>query len=54
MLTDFEYTQLVELIFLEQVDFYKAQEALGLSDEQMEEAFARMEAQGYLKTYTVH
>lgn len=54
MITDFEYDQLVELLFLEEVDFDEAQKALALSDEQMEEAFARMEADGYVQTYTVH
>lgn len=54
MLTDFEYNELVELLFLEEVDFLKAQFMLGLSDDQMRAAIARMEEDGYVKTYAVH
>lgn len=54
MLTDFEYEQLIELLFLEDVDFLEAQKMLDLSQEQMEEAIDRLEADGYIQTHTVH
>jgi DNA-binding MarR family transcriptional regulator len=54
MLTDFEYQELIDLLFLEDVEFLEAQQILGLTQEQMEEAIDRLEADGYIKTYTVH
>lgn len=54
MLTDFEYEQLIDLLFLEERDLLEAQEALDLTDDQMSEAIERMEQEGYVKTYTVH
>jgi predicted ArsR family transcriptional regulator len=54
MLTDFEYEQLIDLIFLEEVDFMQAKEMLALSDEQMRFAIDRLESDGYIKTHTLH
>jgi hypothetical protein len=54
MLTDFEYQELIDLLFLEDVGFMEAQEMLALSDEQMELAIEMLEQDGYIKTHTVH
>jgi hypothetical protein len=54
MLTDFEYDQIIELLVLEDRSFEEVQEMLNLDDDQMDEALAKMEEDGYIKTHTIH
>jgi hypothetical protein len=54
MITDFEYDQLVELLFLDNINFGEAQNMLELSDDQMRFAISRLEQDGFIVTHTVH
>jgi hypothetical protein len=54
MLTDFEYSQVIELFVLEDRPLEEVQAMLDLSDEQMDTALSRLEGDGYIQTHTIH
>jgi DNA-binding MarR family transcriptional regulator len=54
MLTDFEYSQVIELLVLEDRSFEEVQEMLNLTDDQMDAALSKMEEDGYIQTHTIH
>jgi DNA-binding Lrp family transcriptional regulator len=54
MLTDFEYSQIIELLVLEDRSFEEVQQMLNLTEDQMDEALSKMEEDGYIKTHTIH
>jgi hypothetical protein len=54
MLTDFEYSQIIELLVLEDRSFEEVQQMLNLTEDQMDGALSKMAEDGYIQTHTIH
>lgn len=54
MLTDFEYQEAIEILFLEDGSFEDVQERLDLCQDKLEQLVERLKEDGYMTFHTVH